>query len=67
MEEKTDNKYDLEDIYLLKRSLKIEFVCDECCLPLSLYGENVILHIENDRFITHLFCDLHFEEFLYKE
>ncbi len=45
-------------------NLKIQFVCDECCLPLSLYGENVILSVYNDEFITHLFCDLHADEFL---
>lgn len=42
----------------------IEFVCDECCLPVSLYGRNIILSVENDNFITHIFCDLHAEEFL---
>lgn len=46
------------------QKLKIHFVCDECCLPVSLYGENIILTVKNDKLITHIFCDLHAEEFL---
>jgi len=44
--------------------LKIQFVCDECCLPLSLYGENIILSVNNDEFVTLMFCDLHADKFL---
>ncbi len=44
--------------------LNIQFVCDECCLPISLYGENIILSADKDEFVTHIFCDLHAEEFL---
>ena len=53
-----------KDFVLKEGIFNFEFVCDECCLPLSLYGENVILSVENDRFVTQLLCDLHCEEFM---
>jgi len=46
---------------------KIQFVCEECCLPLSLYGENIILLVEGDKFVTHMLCDLHAVDFMSEE
>jgi hypothetical protein len=48
-------------------TLKIKWVCDECCMPLSLYGENMILTLEGDIFITRMLCDLHAFEFFGEE
>jgi hypothetical protein len=46
---------------------KIQFVCEECSLPLNLYGENTIQELRGDRVITRKFCDLHAEEFFASE
>lgn len=47
-----------------KSSLDIRFVCDECCLPLDLYGENTIQSSVGSRIITRKLCDLHAQEIL---
>ena len=40
-------------------------VCEECCLPLGLYGPNTVDTIKwgKDRIITRFFCDLHLLEY----
>jgi hypothetical protein len=43
------------------------FVCDECCLPLSLYGYNDFHPTDGDRVVMKLYCDLHAEEFGMRE
>lgn len=62
LEKKNDNEIKTKFSFSIDRNLKIQFVCDECCLPLSLYGENIILQTEDDRFVTHMLCDLHLKE-----
>lgn len=42
----------------------MRLVCDECCLPLSLYGENFIESYDEGRAnALRCLCDLHAEEF----
>ncbi len=42
----------------------MRLVCDECCLPIHLYGENFIETYTDGKVNTlRVLCDLHAEEF----